>query len=132
MHEKLVEMPWVRSFALAMGLYMVFTVTAAIVVAEQHPRPWVGAVLAIPSIVCAVAAITVQARGVRRREGVERVEYVETTSVAFIATMLSALAYGFLQSWAGAPHLSAFWVWFYGMGVWGVLTILRRGPGAWR
>ena len=36
--------------------------------------------------------------------------------------MLSSLAYGFLESWAHAPRLSAFWVWFYGMAVWALVA----------
>jgi hypothetical protein len=125
-HE--VREAWVRKFGLAMAVYLIFTVAAATVVASAHPDPWVGALLAVPPIAAVVYALAVQASGIRSREGIERSAYLESTSIAFVATMLSALTYGFLESWAGAPKLSAFWVWFYGMGLWAVVsTLWKRG-----
>ena len=120
--------PWVRKFGLAIVAYGVFTVAAATFVESAHPDPWVGALLAVPPIAAVVYALAVQASGIRRREGIERSAYLESTSIAFVATMLSALTYGFLESWAGAPKLSAFWFWFYGMGLWSVVsTLWKRG-----
>ena len=120
--------PWVRKFGLAMVAYGVFTVAAATVVATKHPDPWVGVLLAVPPIAAVIYALAAQATGIRRREGIERSAYLESTSITFVAVMLSVLTYGFLESWAGAPKLSAFWFWFYGMGLWPIVSVLwKRG-----
>jgi len=52
----------------------------------------------------------------------------EAASLAFFITVLSALAYGFLQAWAGVPQaLSGFWIYAFGMAVWGILSgVLAR------
>jgi hypothetical protein len=116
------SMRWRRKFALGMGAYGVLVVAAASIVEVTDPARWVGILLAV------AYALAVQARGIRRGEGIERSAYVESSSIAFVATMLSILTYGFLESWADAPKLSAFWFWFYGMALWWLVGALwKRG-----
>jgi predicted permease len=121
-------MRWRRKFAIGMAAYGILVVAAATLVEVTHPERWVAVLLAVPPVAAVVYALGVQARGIRRGEGIERSAYVESSSIAFVATMLSALTYGFLESWAGAPRLSAFWFWFYGMALWSVVGALwKRG-----
>jgi len=122
------SMRWRRKFALGMGAYGVLVVAAASIVEVTDPARWVAILLALPPLAAVVYALAVQARGIRRGEGIERSAYVESSSIAFVATMLSILTYGFLESWADAPKLSAFWFWFYGMALWWLVGALwKRG-----
>jgi hypothetical protein len=119
---------WRRKFALGMTAYGILVVVAAAIAETTKPDPWIGVLLAIPPLAAVVYALGVQAHGIRRHEGIERSAYIESSSIAFVATMLSILTYGFLESWADAPKLSAFWFWFYGMGLWAVVGALwKRG-----
>src|SRR4051795_13060785 len=96
-----------RPLSIGMGIYAALLVVAVVVLnAVHHPPLALTVILAVLPPIAATGAILGQRRQVRSREGIERTVLTEATSLAFFATALSALAYGFLESWAGAPHLS--------------------------
>jgi len=63
-----------------------------------------------------------------RREGVERLVYVQAASIAFAATMFAAIAYAIVEELADAPALTMWWVWTFGIAVWMVsaFVLTRR------
>jgi hypothetical protein len=114
-----------RPLAIGMGIYAALLVSAVVVLnTVHHPPLALTVILAVLPPAAATAAILGQRRQIRGREGIERTVLTEATSLSFYATALSALAYGFLESWAGAPHLSMLWVYFYAMAVWALLSVL--------
>jgi hypothetical protein len=116
-----------RGFVLGMVAYFVFVIVAVVVLkAVHHPAAWVGAVLAVPPVGAAVFALTSQFRSIPRREGVERTALTDAAAWSFYVVALSALAYFFVEAWAGAPKLSMIWVWVYGMTVFAVASMLTN------
>ncbi len=112
-----------RPLAVGMGLYAVLLAIAVLVLnVVNHPPVAVAVVVALVPPLAAVGGILGQRRAIKAREGVERVILTEATSMAFYLTTLTALAYGFLESWAGAPRLSMFWVYFFGMAAWALFS----------
>ena len=113
-----------RPLALGMGLYA-FLLAIAVVVLNvvNHPPVALAVVIALLPPLAAVGGILGQRRAIRSREGVERVVLTEATSMAFFLTALTALTYGFLQSWAGAPQLSMLWVYFFAMAAWALSSV---------
>lgn len=112
-------------FAIGMTAYVVFVIAGSLIIDATHPPSWARVLAVLAPVLAAVFAIGSQVRRVRRREGLERTILYEAASLAFFVTVLSALAYGFLQAWADAPQtLSAFWIYGFGMVVWAVLSVL--------
>lgn len=119
--------PGMRGFAIGMAAYVLLVVVGVLVLgAVADPPPWLGSLLAAGPVAAIVAALGSQRRGLRSREGVERAVLVEATSLAFYATALAAVTYGFLEAWAEAPKLSAWWVWAFAMASWGAASFQVR------
>jgi small basic protein len=87
---------------------------------------WAKILLAIVPAFTLSAALVSRLRGVFTSEGVERTIWVEASASAFFATILAALTWASLESWAGAPKLSMWAVWLFGFGVWAVLAVILR------
>ncbi len=86
---------------------------------------WFGtAVAALASVALAVhMAVTV--RQLWRREGVERQVFMEATAIAFFVTLVAGGVYALFEYLAGAPRLSMWWLWFFGMVAWGAISTFR-------
>ena len=112
-----------RPLVVGMGLYAVLLAIAVVVlnVVKDPPMPVAITIALVPPL-AAMAAILGQRKAIKASEGIERVVLTEATSMAFYLTTLTALAYGFLESWARAPHLSMLWVYFFGMAAWTVFS----------
>jgi hypothetical protein len=56
----------------------------------------------------------------RRKDGVERQVFLQSTSLAFFITVLGAISYALFEVFAEAPKLSMWLVWSWGMAAWGI------------
>jgi uncharacterized membrane protein len=110
-----------KPLAIGMGAYVALLVGAvAVLNMVPHPALPLLVLLAVLPPMAAIAGVMGQRREIRAQDGVERLVLTEATSLAFYSTVTTALGYGFLEAWAGAPHLSMWWVWVYAMAAWGV------------
>lgn len=106
---------------------ILIALAVSILQSYRHPPGWLGYVLALPAAGAAAYAIISQLRLIARRDGVERFAQTESAAYAFWVTVLAALAYGLLEAFSHAPHLSMWAVWSFGMITWGAaLTLLNR------
>ncbi|HYD09906.1 MAG TPA: hypothetical protein VEA78_07375 [Acidimicrobiales bacterium] len=112
---------WLLGLAVGMAV-LLFAVMAR---PDDGDVTWSGWLAA--GVIAAAVAIGMAAtvRWVRSREGVERRELTEATSIAFFVTVLAAATYATFESIADAPRLSMWVVWGVGMGTWSVVSVVR-------
>ncbi len=61
-----------------------------------------------------------------RREGVERVVFLESTCIAFFVTVIAAAGYALFEALADAPTISMWVIWSVGMLAWAIASGVRR------
>lgn len=117
-----------RGFVLGMLGYVLYVIALAVLLSATayHPAPVIGMLLALPGAAAAGYAVISQIRHVNRRDGIERHMQAEALGLAFLLTMLGALTYGLLETYARLPHLSMWFVWGFGMSAWGLASLLLR------
>ena len=110
-----------------MAVYIALVGTGAIL-AGIHPRPEAALIaIAAASIVAALSGVISFVRLGRESKELDRLMFLESTSIAFFVTMLFALTWGLLEVWVNAPHPSMWIVWTVGMVSWIVVsTIFNR------
>jgi len=104
------------------GVYIAL-VGAGSILSGVHPRPQgvlIG--IALGSIIAALSGLLAFIRLGRRSKELDRLMFLESTSIAFFVTMLFVLTYALLEAWINAPKLSMWAVWTVGMLSWAVLS----------
>lgn len=114
-----------KAFWIGMGLYLVFVAAATTAAVIDWAPQWSNFVFVGLAIAAAGYAIFSLRRSVKNTEGVENHVYTESTALAFWMVMLAALAWFFLEAFAGLPHISAIWTWLYGFVVWSILYAIE-------
>jgi hypothetical protein len=85
-----------------------------------------GAVFAVAGSAALVVAMGLAYQAAAGREGIDREVLFRSASFAFVATLLAAVTYALLESLAGAPRLSMWAVWTFGMLTWAAATGVYR------
>jgi hypothetical protein len=107
--------------------FVLVAVGAVVLSLLDDPPTALAVVAALLPAAAASYAIAGQFRSMRSQEGVERIVDTDSAAIAFFVTALTALSWFFLESFAGAPQLSAFFTWIYSITVWfGAYVVLTR------
>lgn len=86
---------------------------------------WLGpAIASIAGVVLLLAVVSIVRRAFAT-EGVERQLFLESTCIAFFATVLAAGTYAVFEALADAPELPASVLWVAGVGTWALVSGLR-------
>ncbi|MFG1996256.1 hypothetical protein ACGFJ7_40400 [Actinoplanes sp. NPDC048988] len=92
----------------------------------EEAEGWVAAAVAGVAAVGFLVVALVVGRAALRREGVERTVAVESSALAFWATVGAALTYSIVDSFADVPALKGPWVLLFGLLAWTVAQATRQ------
>lgn len=110
-----------RMFVYIAGyILLVFLVAMAPASGQRKDSGVAGAVVATLAAALIIATIVDGARLQRRKDGVERQIFLQSTSLAFFITVLGAVAYALFEVFVDAPKLSMWLLWSWGMAAWGI------------
>ncbi|XVU21774.1 hypothetical protein ACQPZJ_31460 [Actinoplanes sp. CA-054009] len=105
---------WVAGIASALAVTLI----------ADEPGPWTAATIACVATAGLLAVALVVGRSALRREGVERTVAVESSALAFWATVGAALTYTIVDSFADVPALKG--VLLFGLFAWCVAQAMRQ------
>lgn len=118
-----------RMFVYVAGyILLVFLVAMAPASGQRKDSGMAGIAVATVAAGLVIATVVDGARLQRRRDGVERQIFLQSTSLAFFVTVLAAAAYALFEVFVDAPKLSMWLPWGWGMAAWGIgsAVIARR------
>lgn len=112
-----------RMFVYVAGyIVLVFLVWMAPASGPRQDSGVAGVVVATVASGLIIATIVDGARLQRRKDGVERQIFLQSTSLAFFITVLGAVVYALFEVFIDAPKLSMWLLWVWGMSAWGIAS----------
>ena len=99
-----------RDMALSGSLYVACVIVAALLIRHAHVPQWAAVVLAILPTAPAVMMLRAYLAHVAALDEFQRRLQTEGLIVAAGVVVFGTFAYGFLEEWANAPHLSLIWI----------------------
>ena len=100
-----------RRFFVGMGLYAVLVILQSILLEPGMFATPIMILLALLPVVPVVWALLGWIDALRARDELQRRIFTEAAAFALGLTAALTISYGFLESYAGLPRLSMFWVW---------------------
>lgn len=118
---------YTRDIVFASGLYAVFVVAGATATRTLDLPQWAIACVALAPLLPAMLMLRAYLVLIAAVDEFQRRIQSEAIIVAAGVVGFSSFAYGFLEEWAGFPHLPLIWVLPALIGVWGIaLGVIRR------
>lgn len=106
---------WIGIVALFVLNYMIGNAPES----RQGARPeWFSTAVAVLASAALAVHMVTTVRRLWRHEGVERQVFMEATAISFFVTLVACAIYALFEYWTGAPTLSLWWVWNFGMVSW--------------
>ncbi len=116
---------FLASMALCMTVYAGMLLVSVHVLESGAPDDPLRPLIALSPILPAIGICWGVFRKIQRMDEMQRKIQLEALSVAFSATALISLSYGFLEG-VGFPRLSMFWIWFVMAGLWAIGVIVNQ------
>jgi hypothetical protein len=117
-----------RDVAIAGAIYVAFVFGAALAIRNLDPPHWMVIVLSLLPVAPALMMLRAYLVFTRAMDEFQRQVQTEALIVAAAVTVFGSFAYGFLEEWAGFPHVPLIWVFPVFAAVFGIahLIIWRR------
>jgi hypothetical protein len=120
-----------RRTAIYSGLYFVLTFASVSALSTLHPSGTLAIALALVPAFAAIGLVRAYLLGVRELDEFQRRLQFEAIIIGAAVTAFASVAYGFLEIWAGFPHVSAFYAMLVMVGAFSLATVflnLRHRP----
>jgi len=117
---------YTRAMAVAAVLYIGVVALGVTVIDRFAPPAWLTIVLALLPLAPAMIAVRAYLDYFRALDEFQRRVQTEALVVTLAVVTLGAFSYGFLEEWAGFPHVPLFWVFPAVMLTWTVAQIALR------
>jgi protein-S-isoprenylcysteine O-methyltransferase Ste14 len=101
---------YMRDMAVAGALYVGFVFTAAFVVRNLDPPQWANIVLALVPLAPALLMLRAYLVHLNSMDEFQRRMQTDALLVSTGIFVFGSFAYGFLEEWAGLPHLGTLWI----------------------
>lgn len=101
---------YTRDMAIAAAIYVAFVIAAVLVIRFVHPPQWATIVLALLPQAPALLMLRAYVIYVNALDEFQRRVQTEALMVATGVVVFGSFAYGFLEEWAGFPHVPLLWV----------------------
>ena len=115
---------YMLEFGGAMLAYSVILVMSLMFLRENPDSPWRIPVTVAPVIPIVFAMLAV-IRYVRRMDELRRHIHLEAIIIAYLATVILCVSYGFLEN-VGFPSFNTMWVGVAMIGLWGIGQLLAN------
>lgn len=99
-----------RDIAIAGAIYVAIVLGAAFAIRNLDLPQWLIAVLAIAPLAPALMMLRAYLTFVRGMDEFQRSLQTEALVIAAAVIVFASFAYGFLEEWAGFPHVPLIWV----------------------
>ena len=90
------------------AIYLILTVASISLLRALHPSGALAIALALVPAFASIGIVRAYLVGLRELDEFQRRLQYEAIIIAAAATAFASVAYGFLEFWAGFPHVSAF------------------------
>jgi hypothetical protein len=117
---------YARDMAIAGAIYVALVFGGALAIRYLHPPQWALIVLALLPIAPALMMLRAYMVYVNALDEFQRRMQSEAMLIATAVVAFGTFAYGFLEDWAGFPHVSLLWVFPALSFVFGVARIVIR------
>lgn len=125
-HTKQVGRRYMREMGVAAVLYTAVIFAGAYAVRHLDLPQWLVIVAAIAPLLPALMMLRAYMTFVNGIDEFQRRIQLESMLVAAGVTGFATFAYGFLEEWAGFPHLPLIWVLPALIGTWGIAACIIR------
>lgn len=115
-----------RDVAIAGAIYLVLVFGAALWIRNFDPPQWAVIVLSLAPVAPALMMLRAYIEFTRSMDEFQRRVQSEALIVASAIVVFGSFAYGFLEEWAGFPHVPLLWVFPAFSFVFGVAHIIVR------
>ncbi len=117
---------YTRDMLLASGLYAVFVFAGASAIRYADPPQWAVIGIALAPLFPAMLMLRAYAVFVAAVDEFQRRMQSEAIMIAAGVVGFGSFAYGFLEEWAGFPHVPLIWVLPVLIAAWGVALCVIR------
>jgi len=114
-----------RNLWVAMSLYTVLILACVYLIKHSNPGPWRYLLAVLPALPVIWVMWSLY-KFLTRADELQRRLHLEALSVAAGVTALLTLTYGFLEDFAGLPHIPAWWTFVVIDIVWGATHCVLR------
>lgn len=115
-----------RAVAVTGAFYIAFVFGAALAMRNLDLPQWLVIVLALLPVAPALLMLRAYIEFTRSMDEFQRRVQSEALLVASAVIVFGSFAYGFLEEWAGFPHVPLLWIFPVFCAAWGVATIFIR------
>lgn len=123
---KLAKRRYTREMAVALALYVAFVFGAVFSIRNFELPQWTLILLSLAPMAPALLMLRAYLTYTRALDEFQRRIHTEALIVATALVVFGTFAYGFLEEWAGFPHLPIFWVFPIFSGTFGFAQIAIR------
>lgn len=117
---------YTRGMLLAGALYIGFVALGVTVIRQMSPPQWLIIVLALLPALPALLMLRTYLTFFRALDEFQRRIQAEAALITLAVVTLAAFSYGFLEEWAGFPHVPLIWVIPAVIITWGVSAFFVR------
>lgn len=115
-----------RAVGVAGALYLVCIFGGALAIRNAELPQWAVIVLSLLPVAPALMMLRAYIDFTRAMDEFQQRIQSEALLIASGVVVFGSFAYGFLEEWAGFPHLPLIWVFPAFCGVWGLATVFVR------
>jgi hypothetical protein len=123
---KRVALAYARDMTIAAVLYMAFVIGGALAIRDGSLSRWAVIGVALAPLLPALLMLRAYAIFLNRIDEFQRRIQTDAILISAAVVGFGSFAYGFLEEWAGFPHLPLIWVFPALIGIWGLAACIVR------
>ena len=117
---------YARDIAVSMGAYLILVIGAALLMRFVETPQWLRVMLSLAPVAPALMMLRAYLTHLAALDEFQRRLQTDALLIAAGVTVFGSFAYGFLEEWAGLPHVSMLWIFPIFSFVFGIAHVIIR------